>query len=222
MYLNSKLKYVGFKREKINEYVSNCLVCKRHQPMRRVAPIIPIRTQYAWERVQLDCVDLRNYSDSNDGYAWIVNVLDCHSKFIFSFPFKNKTAGNILSALKKVVYLEGAPLIVQTDDGGEFNNRIVTDFLGEKNIGYVRGRPRHPQNQGQVERANQTVARKLAKSLSGKAVKRWIDVLDEVIAKYNTVKPGYKGIAYMGIPRLNGSKIFFRKVCLCYTIKLPC
>lgn len=60
MYIRSKIKYVGFKRERINDYVSNCIACQRHEPLPRIAPIIPIISEYSWHIVQIDCVDLKS------------------------------------------------------------------------------------------------------------------------------------------------------------------
>ena len=48
-------------------------------------------------------------------------------------------------------------------------------------ITIIHGRPRHPQSQGQVERVNQTVKRFIAKKLYGTNGNRWIDVHDEAI-----------------------------------------
>jgi len=186
MYEKSKTLYIGFKREKINSFVSQCLVCNRHRPLRRTSPIIPIISDHPWQLVQMDCIDLRNYSEDNDGYGWILNIIDCHSKFLFPFPLKNKTALAVKNALSSLVYREGSPAIIQTDNGREFNNEILINYLNERNIRYKRGRPRHPQNQGQVERSNQTLVSKLAKCLSNQIRKRWVDVIDEIAYKYNT------------------------------------
>jgi Integrase core domain len=186
MYENSKKLYAGFKREKLNLFVSSCIICKRHVPLPRIAPIMPIVADYPWQLVQMDCIDMRNYADVNDDFGWILNILDSYSKFLFSFPLKQKTAENVKAALEQVIFLEGAPRIVQTDNGREFVNVCLRIFLKDKNIQHVRGRPRHPKNQGQVERVNQTLTRKLAKALSIQTVKRWINVHREVVFKYNT------------------------------------
>lgn len=42
MYLRIKERYMGFKREKINVYVSKYIDCKKHTPLERVAPITPL------------------------------------------------------------------------------------------------------------------------------------------------------------------------------------
>lgn len=152
MYHQSKRMYIGFKRENLNEYVKRCIICKRHRPLARVNPITPILAEYPWQLVQIDCIDLRNYSEFNDGYIWIVNILDSYSKFIFPVAVKAKTAENIKAALKFHIDYEGAPRIVQSDNGKEFANSIFTNYLSDQNITFKRERPRHPQNQGQVER----------------------------------------------------------------------
>lgn len=185
MYERSKNLYIGFKRENLNKYVSNCVFCNRHRPLVRVAPIIPILSDFPWQLVQMDCIDLRNYTEFNEGYGWIVNILDSYSKFMFPVAVKNKTAENIKGALKLQIDREGSPRIIQTDNGKEFANSLFISYLNELNIDFKRGRPRHPQNQGQVERANQTLVRKIAKFLSDKPVKRWIDILPDIVAKYN-------------------------------------
>lgn len=100
--------------------------------------------------------------------------------------YEEKKAQDVLVALKSRIATEGSPVVIQTDNGLEFNNETLKSFLNEKKIKFKRGRPRHPQNQGQVERANQTLTRKLAKCLSTAETKRWMDVLDDIVLKYNT------------------------------------
>lgn len=73
--------------------------------------------------------------------------------------------------------IEGAPLIMQSDNGKEFVNTVMKNVLESWGVKHVRGRPKHPQTQGQVERANQTIGRSFAKCLHGKE-KVWIDVHD--------------------------------------------
>lgn len=98
--------------------------------------------------VQMDCIDMRNYADQNEGFGWILNILDSYSKYLYSFPMKNKSAISVNNCLKQVICNEGSPILIQTDNGKEFVNELMRSFLNEKNIRHVRGRPRHPRNQG--------------------------------------------------------------------------
>ena len=164
MYEKSKLLYTGFKRERIDKFVSNCTTCNRHRPLERISPITLIVASQSWEIVQMDCVDMRNYSEHNDGYGWMLNIIDSYSKFVFLFTMKTKSAEDVLVCLKHVFRSEGAPIIIQSDNGLEFINSSVGEYLKSKNIVHRRGRPKHPQNQGQVERFNQTICRAISKN----------------------------------------------------------
>ncbi|KAG0437292.1 Pro-Pol polyprotein [Dictyocoela muelleri] len=50
---------------------------------------------------------------------------------------------------------------------------------------HVKGRPRYPESQGQIERFNGTLKRRLSKCLFGKE-KMWISVLRNVLFQYNS------------------------------------
>jgi transposase InsO family protein len=78
--------------------------------------------------------------------------------------------------LEQLFFLEGFPSIVQSDNGKEFRNHILQDFLAQNCVISKFGRPRRPQSQGQIERANQTLVRRMSKCLNGQSV-RWIDIL---------------------------------------------
>ena len=53
--------------------------------------------------------------------------------------------------------LIGKPDILQTDNGGEFNNEKMKAFLKNQKIEYIRGSPYHPQSQEAVEGFNRTI-----------------------------------------------------------------
>ena len=54
--------------------------------------------------------------------------------------------------------MQGCPLILQSDNGKEFVNKVIKRLkqLWPECV-LVRGRPRHPQSQGSIERANKDV-----------------------------------------------------------------
>lgn len=52
---------------------------------------------------------------------------------------------------------EGSPDLIQSDNGKEFKNSLMRYLLQKWGVTHLFGRPRHPQSQGQIERANQTL-----------------------------------------------------------------
>jgi transposase InsO family protein len=64
-------------------------------------------------------------------------------------------------------------------NGKEFKNEILKNLFKKYFISARFGRVRHPQSQGIVERANQTLMRRLSKCLHGKGV-RWFDSIGKL------------------------------------------
>lgn len=204
-------KYYGISTLDIKNFVSSCDNCRNYIPMRTIQDVDIVNIRRKYDRYVIDCIDLRHYSQDNDGYCWIFNVIDSFTKFLWSFKLKNKTAINISESLKECFFTFGLPLSIQADNGKEFRNQTLHNLCSELNIQMIHGRPRHPKAQGVVERVNQTVKRWLAKILHGTARKRWIDHLSNVVHKYNTTIHRATGnspfMLFFGQPGYNPSQL---------------
>ncbi|KAG0421021.1 Transposon Tf2-6 polyprotein, partial [Dictyocoela muelleri] len=71
-----------------------------------------------------------------------------------------------------------------TDNGKEFCNSDFNNIIKKYKMVHIKGRPRYPESQGQIERFNGTLKRRLSKCLYGKE-KKWINVLRDVVHQYN-------------------------------------
>ncbi|KAI5151714.1 hypothetical protein ENBRE01_2332 [Enteropsectra breve] len=129
----------------------------------------------------MDCVDLRRYEYENDGFCWILNVIDTYTKYLWSFKMKNKSASLVKDCLEQLFNNYSLPYEIQSDNGREFKNQLLRNYLLSLNVRIIHKRPRNPKAQGQIERANQTVKRRLGKCLFGKLEMRWIDELERVV-----------------------------------------
>ena len=178
-------KYYGISKQSIVNFVNQCESCRNFLPLRTLEDVqmIPIAAKY--ERYIIDCVDFRKYSDVNDGYCWILNIIDSFTKFAWSYKLKTKSAIEVKDAIKHCFMHYGVPSTIQADNGKEFTNILLNSLCREMNVRIIHGRPRHPQSQGMIERFNQTIKRWMAKVLFGNPVKRWIDVHENVTYKYN-------------------------------------
>ncbi|KAI5148435.1 hypothetical protein ENBRE01_0316 [Enteropsectra breve] len=178
-------KYYNIPSAAIREYVNRCASCRNYTPMRTLQEIelVPIRAKR--DRYVIDCVDMRAFQADNDGFAWILNVIDSYSKFLWSFKLKNKSAIAVVECLEQCFMDYGVPAAIQADNGKEFANKELKALCERMNVTIIHGRPRHPQSQGMVERVNQTVKRWLGKKLHGVVRKRWIDHHRKVVYGYN-------------------------------------
>jgi hypothetical protein len=139
-----------------------------------------------YDRYVIDCVDLRRYESHNEGYSWILNIVDSFSKFLWSYRLKTKSASEVVEALEDCFLRYGPPATIQADNGKEFRNSTLVALCRSMNIQIIHGRPRNPKAQGMVERVNQTIKRWLGKKLYENNNLKWIDCLLKIVFAYNT------------------------------------
>ena len=132
-------------------------------------------------RGQVDLIDFQSCKDGE--FTFLMNFQDHGTKFLHLRPLKSKHAANVAEELSKIFFTFGAPRILQSDNGREFVAAVIHELglqktLQKNNYKFfiffsffifvcsvslwphckiVHGRPRHPQSQGSVERANADV-----------------------------------------------------------------
>jgi len=135
---------------------------------------------------QADLAEFIPYSKYNQGYKYILFVIDCFSKYLLAEPVKNKTGIEITNAFENIfkrttVY----PTNLQTDMGKEFYNATAQDLFKKLNINHYS--TFSTKKAAIVERVIRTIKNNLYKfSLRGKY--KWIDKLQDVVTNYNNTK----------------------------------
>ena len=81
---------------------------------------------------------------SNNNYTYLFNIINHFSKFGMSFLLKNKDSKTILKYLKTALECNGYPTELGSDNGKEFYNELVDNYLKEKSIIYIQGTPYNP------------------------------------------------------------------------------
>ena len=105
----------------------------------------------------MDLTELPNELKLNNSYLYIFNIIDHFSKFGMSYLIENKEAKTILKFLKNALECNGFPNELGSDNGREFRNDIIENYLKLKNINFIHGIPYNPHSQGVVERFHKTV-----------------------------------------------------------------
>lgn len=105
-------------------------------------------------------------------------------------PLVSKRAGSVAAAVLRIFTVIGAPAILQSDNGREFSNlagkgslqSFPDEELGEiieelaamwPEVKMVKGRARHSESNGGVERLNQTVQRRLSAWMTQSRSRNW-------------------------------------------------
>ena len=88
-------------------------------------------------------------------FKWIMVYQDHLTKFCMLRALASKRAAEVAHQLVDIFLTLGAPAILQSDNGSEFTAQVISEVTQLwPDLKLVRGKPRHPQSQGSVERAN--------------------------------------------------------------------
>ena len=153
-----KDKYANITKDSVELFKSYCLVCqeKRKRPKTHGIVVKPILSSEFNSRAQVDLIDMQSLPKGQ--FRWIM-VYQCHlTKFVILRPLTSKRATEVAFQLLDIFLLFGAPAILQSDNGSEFTAQVITELKSLwPQLVMVHGKPRHPQSQGSVERANSDI-----------------------------------------------------------------
>lgn len=74
--------------------------------------------------MQIDLKEFEFYEEENDGFRYMLTVVDHFSGFPWAFPLRSKTAEEVAYHLVQLFLVIGPPRILHSDNGGEFVNQI--------------------------------------------------------------------------------------------------
>ena len=203
-YQRANVKHGNIPREVTKLFSDVCPHCislsTRKKP---VAGIRNIITEGFGQRGQVDLIDFQSMPDGN--FKFLLNYIDHGIKFLISIPIVAKRASCIAQVLLFIFTLIGPPKILQSDNGGEFeqsamdyrskclylNDQEMDMIISEIGILWtecklVRGSPRHSESNGGVERVNRTVQTKLGAWMATNKSNHWTIGCRLVQWRYNT------------------------------------
>jgi transposase InsO family protein len=185
-------KYYSITWSEVTFVLKLCKNCALNRPAATKAPLQPIVSGRAWERVQVDLIDMRH--EPSGQYKWILHVKDHFSKYTQLYALKSKHSEPIAEAFAQFIAAFLPPKIVQADNGKEFKGALLI-LLRKYGIQVVNGAPRSPQTQGLVEQANGVVETKLRAWKMDNGSTEWANGLLEVTLAMNTQKHSTIGCA---------------------------
>ena len=131
-----------------------------------------------------DLVELQEWKNVNKGFRYILNVLDCFSKYAWSVPLKDKRGETVLDAFKYIVETsKRKPMYIWVDEGKEFYIKDITAWLKDENITRYSTHGEH--KSAIAERFNRTLKERMWRRFTAENTRNWIDLLDELLSQYN-------------------------------------
>lgn len=135
---------------------------------------------------QADLVELRPYRRKNQGYALLLCVIDCFSKFAWCSPLKRKSGAEITKAFTEILKRGRIPKNLQTDDGKEFYNKRFNALMKKYKINHYSTFSNLKASI--VERFNRTIKTKLWKKFYLHGTYHWLSIIQPLVSEYNKTK----------------------------------
>ena len=154
------------------------------QPKRRFSGrrIVVQETDEQW---QVDLCDLPSIARYNNGYRYILTVIDCLSRFAWAVPVKTKSAHAVSQAMQKVFEMAGnTPKRIQSDLGKEFTGSSFQKLMKHYGIEHFSTK-NEDIKAAMVERFNRTLKERMWRYFSHRRTNRYINVLPDLLNAYN-------------------------------------
>ena len=137
----------------IKQYVNSCQTCLKSKtlPMQsgmKKAIETPTR---AFEWIQIDLVTVSN-KKSDRGNRYILTCICCLTNFVQMEPIPSKETVVVLKALCRIFCNCGIPKIIQSDNGREFDSKIMQTHAKWLDVEWRFSTPYKPSTNGRIER----------------------------------------------------------------------
>ncbi|KAL2093139.1 hypothetical protein ACEWY4_010451 [Coilia grayii] len=170
----------------IEDYVKNCGRCIARKTLpQRSAPLSQITSTGPLDLV---CIDFLSVEPDSTGIANVLVVTDHFTRYAQAFPCRDQRALTVAKTLFEKFFVHyGLPSRIHSDQGRDFESRLIKELLGMLGVRKSRTSPYHPQGDAQPERFNRTLLSMLG-TLDPAKRSRWSQSISQLVHAYNCTK----------------------------------
>lgn len=174
-------------RSQVKEWLSQHESYTLHKPARKRFPRNPIVVTGIDALWELDLADLSRYKSHNDGFRYLLQVIDVGSRFAFSVPLRSKKPLEVAESFEKLIKtVDRKPAVCTFDAGKEFTGAAFQKMLRKHEIySYV---STSDMKCSIVERWNRTLKTRMWRYFTHNNTYRWKDILQKLVHAYNNSK----------------------------------
>jgi len=174
----TKKKYItDTKRQLVNEI---------HKPARINFKRRRVIIKSLYDLFQADLVEMIPYAKLNNGYKYILVVINCFSKYVWAFPLKTKTGTEVSKNMENLFKQHTPPNNLQTDMGKEFFNKDFEKVTTKHGVNHYS--VFSEKKASIVERVNRTLKNWMWKEFNLQGNYKWLNLLPQIVLRYNNTK----------------------------------
>ena len=164
------------------EYCKSCDNCmKAKQPMPPKLPMVSTQIGNPWHRIAVDVMEVPINSRGN---KYLLVVQDYFTKWLEAFPMPDQKAERVVELLRSLFCRVGIPSVLHSDQGRNFESRLMADLCESFGVKKTHTTSYHPQGDGLVERSNRILLDMLRSYVARE--EQWEDFLSLMLYSYNT------------------------------------
>lgn len=170
----------------IEQYIKNCGRCITRKTLpQKSAPLSHITSSGPLDLV---CIDFLSLEPDSKGIANVLVITDHFTRYAQAFPTKDQRAVTVAKVLVEKFFVHyGLPSRIHSDQGRDFESRLIQELLGMLGIRKSRTTPYHPQGDPQPERFNRTLLSMLG-TLEPAQKSKWSQHITQLVHAYNCTK----------------------------------
>ena len=179
-------------QQDIERYIQTQCSClkQRKPPRKKSAAMQRIVSSSPLELVTIDFLHLEKGAGN---YEYILVIVDHFTKFAQAYPTKNKSTTTAARHLYNDFLLRfGIPAKLLSDQGKEFDSKVIHELCKLTGVKKIRTTPYHPQGNGITERMNRTILHML-RTLPETAKSKWPGMLNKLVHAYNCTRHSVTG-----------------------------
>ena len=148
-----KFYWPGFFKA-VEEFCRNCEVCAKNKAVPRPrSPMKPIEVvPIPFYMIGVDIIG--PLKTTSRGNKYILSVIDYYTKYAEAVALPNQEAVTVARALEDIFARHGMPLVLLTDQGSNFESKVIASLCEMFGIEKRRTTAYHPQTDGLCERFN--------------------------------------------------------------------
>ncbi len=176
----------------VEEKIKTCERCvRRKTPPERAAPLVNIVTGRPLELV---CMDFLSLEPDRSGTKDILVITDHFTRYAVAIPTRNQKAETVAKCLwDNFLVHYGFPEKLHSDQGPDFESKLIKELCTIAGIRKVRTTPYHPRG-NPVERFNRTLLQMLG-TLDDKGKTCWKSFVKPLVHAYNCTRNDSTGIS---------------------------
>lgn len=134
---------------------------------------------------QADLADMSMLAPYNEGFKYVLIVIDVFSKFVWIRHLKSKSATEVMAAFKMILLSQDRkPSKVMTDKGKEFDNDALRTYFSENNIHFYTSQ--NVETKAAIaERAIRTIKNRLYRFFTKQKSWKYLGFLQQIVNSYN-------------------------------------